>query len=63
MPSVTITWDHSIGDAVVFVEAPDIRGRVQAFGIDTNGQRYRVAWWQDGRRLEEWVYAWEVRAP
>ena len=62
MPSSTVTFAHSIGDAVAFVEARDIRARVQAVKIEFHGELYRVAWWQDGRRMEDWVYGWEIAA-
>lgn len=62
MKTVTVIFDHAIGDPVEIVHAGDIEGRVCAHVNNVEGKQYRVRWWQDGRLHDEALYALEIRA-
>jgi len=34
---------------------------VTALKLEACGRQYRVAWWQDGCRREDWLLAWEIK--
>jgi hypothetical protein len=56
----TIEFEYSIGDKVTVSHAGDVHGGVAGMSQNINGIMYRVIWWQDGRRLDEWLFAWEI---
>lgn len=55
-----VEFEHGIGDRVVVTHAGDIEGRVSGMSMNVNGIMYRVVWWQDGRRIDEWLFEWEI---
>jgi hypothetical protein len=56
----TIEFEHDIGDRVCVAQARDIEGCVAGMSINVNGATYRVIWWQDGKRQDEWLFGWEI---
>jgi hypothetical protein len=56
----TIEFEHDIGDTVRVVQVNDIEGYVSGMSINVNGNMYRVIWWQDGKRQDEWLFGWEI---
>lgn len=56
----TVEFVHDIGDQVVIADYPDIKARVVGQCVRVCGVTYCVCWWQDGRRLEEWLHDWEI---
>ena len=49
----------NIGEKVK-ISAIDMKGRVDAMMVDSEGQRFRVIYWNEGRRYSEWMYEWEI---
>jgi len=60
--SKTVEFAASIGDMVSLVDTGDIVARVTAMKVEICGLMYRVVWWQDGNRKEEWVDENEISA-
>lgn len=60
MPAATIQFPCSIGDRVSIADWPDITGRVTGLCQRVWGNTICVAWWDAGRRHEEWLQDWEV---
>lgn len=58
--SLTVTYSHALGDAVLVIHAGDIEGRVSGQKSEYTGLMYRVVWWMDGHRCEDWLHAWEL---
>ncbi len=56
-----VDFEYDVGDRVSVVHAGNIDGHVTALKLEACGQQYRVAWWQDGRRMEDWLLAWELK--
>jgi hypothetical protein len=56
----TIKFAHDIGERVYVLQAQDIIGCVSGMSINVNGDMYRVIWWQDGKRQDEWLFGWEI---
>jgi hypothetical protein len=59
---INIEFNHAIGDRVFVHQANDILGCVCGMSINVNGDMYRVIWWQDGKRQDEWLFGWEIAA-
>jgi hypothetical protein len=57
MKQVNFTYD--IGDRVK-VKALEMVGRVDSLSLDANGLTYRVVYWNNGNRLQTWMYEWEI---
>ena len=57
-----VEFEHNIEDRVVVLQARDIEGRVSGMSVGSNGTMYRVIWWQDGKRQDEWLFAWEIHS-
>lgn len=57
----SVLFDYNIGDKAIVVAAPDIVVQIGAMKKSSEGLQYYGAWWQDGKRLEEWFYAWELK--
>ncbi len=57
---MTVDFEHSVGDEVTVIHAPDISGRVSAMTLNKYGKGYRVIWWDSGKRFEEWLEGWEI---
>jgi len=55
-----IDFEYDIGERVRVVHAGDIEGHVTALKVEACGLQYRVIWWQDGRRMEDWLLGWEL---
>lgn len=60
MPKKTVIFDYSIDQQVCIKDYPDIIGRVVGQCVRVWGTTYCVIWWQDGKRLEEWLHDWEI---
>jgi len=58
---LTVEFEYGIGDCVCVRDYPDISGRVVSMCVRTLGLIYSVVWWHEGRRLEEWLYGWELK--
>ncbi len=56
----TVEFAYDIGDTVHVADYPDIRGHVVGLCVRVWGTTYCVCWWQDGKRLEEWLHDWEL---
>ena len=57
----TVEFEHAIGSRVFVVQAHDIEGYVSGMSLNVNGTMYRVIWWQDGKRMDEWLFGWEIK--
>ena len=55
----TVQFKHDIGDTVK-VRDIGMAGRVDALSLDSNGELYRVVYWNDGNRNQVWMYDWEL---
>lgn len=57
MPRVEFTFALS---QPVIIEPIGMEGRVDSVSKNLNGEQYRVVYWNDGERKQEWLYAWEL---
>jgi hypothetical protein len=57
---MSVDFKYTIGDLVRVKDSPDIHGRIVGLCLRIYGETYCFCWWQDGKRLEEWVHDWEV---
>lgn len=59
---MTITYAHSLGAKVTIVETehPAI---VTGLLTDSCGSQYRVVWWNNGERKQDWLYEYELKEP
>lgn len=59
--SEPVFFDFENGEDVV-IEALDLPARIFA-RCDRGGglHDYRVVWWADGKRHDEWLYSYELR--
>ena len=55
----TVQFKYDIGDTVK-VRDIGMAGRVDALSLDSNGELYRVVYWNDGNRNQVWMYDWEL---
>lgn len=61
MPKTTVEFEFSLTDKVLIKE---IRrpGVVMAVRIDAFAHMFLIAYWNDGNRKEEWLYAFELES-
>ncbi len=57
-----VEFAYEIEQHVRIKDYPDIQGRVVGMCVRVWGLTYAVCWWQEGRRLEEWLHEWEIEA-
>lgn len=59
--TVTVEFRHSLGDEVRILKLsrPATVTGLAVFGAT---KQYRVVWWNEGERKEEWLYAEELEA-
>jgi len=62
MARVTVDFQYELGQRAVIAGA-DIIGRVDSLSVDNNGPMYRVVYWNDGQRYQQWLYGWEIEPP
>ena len=55
----TVNFKYNIGDAVKVLDIA-MMGRVDSLSLDTNGEMYRVVFWNNGNRNQIWMYDWEL---
>lgn len=58
--SKTVQFEFDIGDKVKIADSHDITGRVVGQCVRIWGTTYCVAWWDSGKRFEEWLHDWEI---
>ena len=58
----TITFDYSIGETVEVAHVKGISGVVIVLRASERGNYYLVVWWHEGRRFEEWLAEFEIKA-
>jgi len=54
----TVNFKYDIGDSVKIL-AITMLGRIDSLSLDSNGEMYRVVFWNDGIRNQIWMYEWE----
>ena len=59
-PANTVTFRFALR-ATVTIKAIDTLGTVDSVSKNLNGEQYRVVFWCDGLRKQEWLYDWELR--
>lgn len=58
-----VTYKYGPGDRVKIL-AVDMIGQVDSLSTNQDGNKYRVVFWNNGRRYSEWMYDWEItKAP
>lgn len=55
----TVNFKYDIGASVKILDIAML-GRVDSLSIDTNGEMYRVVFWNNGNRNQIWMYDWEL---
>jgi len=55
----TVNLKYDIGDPVKVVDIA-MMGRVDSLSLDSNGEQYRVVFWNNGTRNQVWMYEWEL---
>jgi hypothetical protein len=55
----TVNFKYAIGDSVKIL-AITMKGRVDSLLLDSNGEMYRVVYWNNGDRNQVWMYDWEI---
>ena len=55
----TVNFKYNIGDTVKVLDIA-MMGRVDSLSLDTNGEMYRVVFWNNGNRNQIWMYDWEL---
>ena len=58
----TIGFEHDIGDTVLILGCDNAKGVVAAMCFDKQGIGYRIVWWNDGKRLDEWMFPFEIKS-
>lgn len=58
----TVEFEYEIGEHVVIL-ALSIAARVDSLSFDNNGPMYRVIYWKNRERSQQWLYPWEVQSP
>jgi hypothetical protein len=56
-----VRYAYAIGDHVRIC-ATEHPGQVTGLLTDSNGPQYRVVWWNNGERKQEWLYEYEVES-
>lgn len=54
-----IEFKFALKESVV-VLAIGMVGTVDSVSRNINGEQYRVVYWNDGERRQEWLYDWEI---
>lgn len=57
----TVNFKYDIGASVKILDIA-MMGRVDSLSLDTNGEMYRVVFWNNGNRNQIWMYEWELSA-
>ncbi len=57
---ITIQFKYRIGDEIKIIDI-ETEGRIASQLNDINGKQYKVIYWNDGLRKEEWMYDWELK--
>lgn len=57
----TIIFEFKMQQRVKIVDI-DMVGTIDGMMHDSRGNRYRVIFWNDGKRYAEWLYGWELSA-
>jgi len=55
----TVNFKYDIGDSVKIL-AITMLGRIDSLSLDSNGEMYRVVFWNNGNRNQIWMYEWEL---
>lgn len=55
----TVNFKYDIGELVKILDIAML-GRVDSLSLDTNGEMYRVVFWNNGNRNQIWMYEWEL---
>ena len=50
----TVNFKYNIGDTVKVLDIA-MMGRVDSLALDTNGEMYRVVFWNNGDRNQIWT--------
>lgn len=58
MPNVWFTYE--VGDRVI-VKAIDTKGFIDRVSVGSDDTEYRVNFWLNGKRCQEWMYAHELK--
>lgn len=61
MSAVAIEFAFKLGERVLIQEIGRC-GVVDSLLVDSLGPQFRVAYWNDGIRKSEWLYAWELES-
>lgn len=59
-----VKFAFDIGDEVA-IKGLDAKtshksGRVAGLCMQKEGKTYRIVWWMDGKRFDEWMQEWEL---
>lgn len=57
---MNVTFAHAIGDTVVIISIQEL-AMVESLILTQNGNQYRVAYWFNGKRESEVLYACEIK--
>ena len=55
----TVNFKYDICDTVK-VRDIGMVGRIDSLSIDSHGELYRVVYWNNGERNQNWMYDWEL---
>ena len=59
--SFVVEFAYAIGDKVEIATVKGITGHVIGLSMQSHGKAYRVCWWQDGKRCDEWLLDFELK--
>jgi len=54
-----ITYVHAICEEIM-ISAIKTKGVIVGLMSESDGNSYRIAYWNDGGRHIEWMYSWEI---
>lgn len=57
---MNVTYFYNIG-AKVTISETNHPGVVTGLLSDSQGHQYRVVWWNNGERRQEWLYEYEIQ--
>ncbi len=55
-----VTYAYSIGSRVVIAETGH-PGVITGLMTESAGSAYRIVWWNNGERKQEWLYEYELK--
>lgn len=55
----TVNFKYDIG-ASVLINDIGMLGRVDSLSLESQGELYRVVYWNNGTRNQVWMYDWEL---